>query len=86
MMTIVNGRTLWPSSLGYRNEGWFDPWTLLNAFKKKALSMGVHYIQGEVVGADVQSTVRSVQVKHMYELDFIEILLKSLSFVCDCTF
>lgn len=46
---------------GYRNEGWFDPWTLLNAFKKKALSMGVHYIQGEVVGADVQSTVRSVQ-------------------------
>ncbi|XP_028277142.1 FAD-dependent oxidoreductase domain-containing protein 1 [Parambassis ranga] len=36
------------ASYGLENEGWFDPWTLLNAFKRKALSMGVIQCCGEV--------------------------------------
>ncbi|XP_062261938.1 FAD-dependent oxidoreductase domain-containing protein 1 [Platichthys flesus] len=36
------------ASYGLENEGWFDPWTLLNAFKKKAISMGVIQCCGEV--------------------------------------
>ncbi|KZD10706.1 NAD(P)/FAD-dependent oxidoreductase [Oceanibaculum pacificum] len=36
--------------LGLRNEGWFDPFTLLQAFKRKARSLGVTYLQDEVVG------------------------------------
>uniref|UniRef100_A0A3B4ZZM9 FAD-dependent oxidoreductase domain-containing protein 1 n=1 Tax=Stegastes partitus TaxID=144197 RepID=A0A3B4ZZM9_9TELE len=38
------------ASYGLENEGWFDPWTLLNAFKRKAISMGVIPCHGEVTG------------------------------------
>lgn len=36
--------------LGIENEGWFDPWLLLCAFKRKAISMGVEYITGTAKG------------------------------------
>ncbi|XP_044293364.1 FAD-dependent oxidoreductase domain-containing protein 1 isoform X1 [Varanus komodoensis] len=36
------------ASYGLENEGWFDPWTLLNAFRRKAMSMGVSQSCGEV--------------------------------------
>ncbi|XP_030648058.1 FAD-dependent oxidoreductase domain-containing protein 1 [Chanos chanos] len=38
------------ASYGLENEGWFDPWTLLNAFRRKAMSMGVYQCIGEVTG------------------------------------
>lgn len=38
------------ASYGLENEGWFDPWTLLNAFRRKAMSMGVEQCCGEVTG------------------------------------
>ena len=34
--------------LGLENEGWLDPYSLLQAFRKKALSLGVTYIVDEV--------------------------------------
>lgn len=37
------------ASLGTGSEGYFDPWSLLNAFKRKAVSLGVDYITGEAV-------------------------------------
>jgi len=39
-----------PAVTGLENEGWFDPWTLLNAFRRKAISMGVTQCSGEVTG------------------------------------
>lgn len=36
--------------LGLEKEGWFDPWSLLCAFRRKALSLGVQYIHAEAVG------------------------------------
>lgn len=36
---------------GLENEGWFDPWSLLNAFRRKAISMGVIPCHGEVTGS-----------------------------------
>ncbi|CAB3375676.1 Hypothetical predicted protein [Cloeon dipterum] len=36
--------------LGLENEGWFDPWSLLNALRTKAIALGAHYVQGEAVG------------------------------------
>uniref|UniRef100_A0A8C5S6B6 FAD-dependent oxidoreductase domain-containing protein 1 n=1 Tax=Laticauda laticaudata TaxID=8630 RepID=A0A8C5S6B6_LATLA len=36
------------ASYGLENEGWFDPWTLLNAFKRKAISLGTLQYNGEV--------------------------------------
>nr|XP_033775006.1 FAD-dependent oxidoreductase domain-containing protein 1 [Geotrypetes seraphini] len=38
------------ASYGLENEGWFDPWLLLNAFRQKALSMGVYQTHGNVTG------------------------------------
>lgn len=37
---------------GVTGEGWFDGWGLMQAFRKKARSLGVAYVEGEV--ADVE--------------------------------
>uniref|UniRef100_A0AAX7TYK9 FAD-dependent oxidoreductase domain-containing protein 1 n=1 Tax=Astatotilapia calliptera TaxID=8154 RepID=A0AAX7TYK9_ASTCA len=44
----VNTEGVVLASYGLENEGWFDPWTLLNAFKRKAISMGAIQCCGEV--------------------------------------
>ncbi|NXO02532.1 FXRD1 protein, partial [Rhinopomastus cyanomelas] len=36
------------ASYGLEDEGWFNPWALLNAFRRKAMSLGVHSCTGEV--------------------------------------
>ena len=41
--------------LGVRDEGWFDPFTLLQAFKRKARSLGVTYLKDEVTGIERDS-------------------------------
>lgn len=35
---------------GLENEGWIDPWALQNAFKRKAMFLGVTQCFGEVTG------------------------------------
>lgn len=35
-------------SFGTKNEGYFDPWSLLSALKTKAISQGVTYVEGSV--------------------------------------
>ena len=30
------------------DEGWFDPWALVQAFRKKVKSLGVNVIEGQV--------------------------------------
>ncbi|XP_014233268.1 FAD-dependent oxidoreductase domain-containing protein 1 [Trichogramma pretiosum] len=46
----LNTKDIEMGCLGLEKEGWFDPWTLLNAFKRKAVSLGVDYVKGEAVG------------------------------------
>lgn len=48
------------ASLGLENEGWFDPWSLLNALRRKAVSMGVHQCFGEVTGFRCSSNVAEI--------------------------
>ncbi|KAL4829983.1 hypothetical protein H8958_012565 [Nasalis larvatus] len=36
------------ASYGMENEGWFDPWCLLQGLRQKVESMGVFFCQGEV--------------------------------------
>ncbi|CAM5121034.1 unnamed protein product [Natator depressus] len=43
------------ASYGLENEGWFDPWSLLTAFRRKAMSMGVRQCFGEVTSFTVSS-------------------------------
>ncbi|KAJ7360338.1 hypothetical protein OS493_016970 [Desmophyllum pertusum] len=58
----TDGVTL--ASLGTENEGWFDPWSLMNAFKSKAVSLGVDYITGEAVDfvTDQNGQISSIKV------------------------
>ena len=37
---------------GRSGEGWFDGWGLMQAFRKKARSLGVVYVQGTVTGVE----------------------------------
>ncbi len=45
----INSRDLAGGFLGLSNEGWLDPYSLLQAFKKKAISLGVTYKADEVI-------------------------------------
>lgn len=46
----LNVDDLAAGSLGVVDEGWFDPYALLQAFRRKAIALGVHYRKQEVVG------------------------------------
>jgi len=48
----INTDGLAAGTLGERGEGWIDPNTLLQAFKRKARSLGVRYVTGEVTAID----------------------------------
>lgn len=55
-LTFVCTRPEFP---GLENEGSFDPWTLLNAFRRKAMSMGVIQCHGEVTGLSLRPDPRA---------------------------
>jgi sarcosine oxidase len=60
----LNTSDLAGGSFGPRNEGWLDPYSLLQAFRRKARSLGVTYIQDEVAGLDVaQNRVSGVTLR-----------------------
>ena len=51
----LNTSELVGGTLGIHNEGWFDPYSLLQAFKRKARSLGVEYIEDEVIDLQHQN-------------------------------
>jgi sarcosine oxidase len=48
----LNVDDLAAGSLGLADEGWFDAYALLQAFRRKARSLGVEYLAGEVTGLE----------------------------------
>ncbi|KAM6984071.1 FAD-dependent oxidoreductase domain-containing protein 1 [Tautogolabrus adspersus] len=56
------------ASYGLENEGSFDPWTLLNAFRRKAISMGVVQCCGEVTDLKYTSTIMTTVDDERLEL------------------
>lgn len=42
------------ASYGLENEGWFDPWALLNGFRNKAIQLGVTFARAEAVGFEAE--------------------------------
>ncbi|UYV74391.1 FOXRED1 [Cordylochernes scorpioides] len=46
---------------GIRNEGWFDPWSLLAALRQNAAYNGVDYVNAEVVGFEF-AQIPSVEI------------------------
>jgi glycine/D-amino acid oxidase-like deaminating enzyme len=60
----LNCADLAGGSFGPRNEGWLDPYSLLQAFRRKARALGVTYIQDEAAGLNVsQNRVTSVALR-----------------------
>ena len=51
----LNCDDLAAASLGRSGEGWFDGYTLMQAFRRKARSLGVTYREGEVAGVTQNS-------------------------------
>jgi FAD-dependent oxidoreductase domain-containing protein 1 len=50
-------------SLGLRGEGWFDGYALMQAFRRKAISLGAAYVAADVVGVRVDgSRVEAVEL------------------------
>ncbi|HWA46700.1 MAG TPA: FAD-binding oxidoreductase, partial [Dongiaceae bacterium] len=59
----LNCADLAGGSFGPVNEGWIDPYSLLQAFRRKARALGVTYVQDEVSGVDVaQGRVNAVKL------------------------
>ncbi|XP_070582043.1 FAD-dependent oxidoreductase domain-containing protein 1-like [Ptychodera flava] len=54
---------------GIENEGWFDPGRLLQAFKRKAISMGVYYVHGEVTGFKVKHQAIAKEESYVPDYD-----------------
>jgi FAD-dependent oxidoreductase domain-containing protein 1 len=59
--TWMNTDDLAAGSLGLRHEGWLDPYSLLQAFRRKAMALGAEYVKDTVVGIERQG-VRAVSV------------------------
>ena len=60
----LNCADLAGGSFGPVNEGWIDPYSLLQAFRRKARALGVTYVQDEVAGVDVaQGRVNAVKLR-----------------------
>lgn len=62
-------------SFGQKNEGYFDPWSLLSALKAKSISLGVKYIKGEACDFNVSQSegrnpvIDSVLIRQMTPTD-----------------
>jgi len=48
----LNCDDLAAGAVGIENEGWFDPWTLLQGMRQKAIHLGANYVQGELCGIE----------------------------------
>lgn len=48
----LNVEDLKAATWGRTGEGWFDGWGLLQAFRKKARSLGAEYVKGEVAAVE----------------------------------
>ncbi|NWW74238.1 FXRD1 protein, partial [Climacteris rufus] len=76
----INTEDVAVASYGLEDEGWFDPWTLLNAFRRKAISLGVQSCPGEVrafvtsANNMMSSAPPSARIKyvHVYMADSLE--------------
>ncbi|XP_074655939.1 FAD-dependent oxidoreductase domain-containing protein 1-like [Tubulanus polymorphus] len=58
--------------LGLRNEGLFNPVALLAALRNKAISLGVKYVEGEVIGMELENKATAYATEGVIEEPFIQ--------------
>src|SRR5262249_41643691 len=60
----INAGDLAVATFGPANEGWIDPYGLLQAFRRKARALGVDYLQDEAVGFEFSgASISGVKLK-----------------------
>lgn len=72
----LNSNNIAAASYGLQNEGWFDPWALLCAMRKKAQDLGAVFVKGEAIGftyKDGMYTHEQGRVSRRQILDTIEV-------------
>ena len=47
------------------NEGFFDPSSFVNGMKKKAIFLGVDYLEGDVVSATLSQDANAIEIKKL---------------------
>ncbi|XP_058803448.1 FAD-dependent oxidoreductase domain-containing protein 1-like [Phymastichus coffea] len=61
--------------LGLEKEGWFDPWLLVTALKRKAISMGVEFVIAEAKGFNFKVnnniTISGINNENYEELGYL---------------
>ncbi len=60
------------SAAGTQNEGWFDPWLLLQALRAKATQLGAVFVRGDVVGSRYQNRAQ-LMGDFMKYVDMVEV-------------
>lgn len=63
----------------------FDPWCLLQAFKNKAISLGVEYVDGNVVGFNYNPHLTGMKFKDADSSHDAEVLKSVRVSVKPCT-
>ncbi|XP_065293865.1 FAD-dependent oxidoreductase domain-containing protein 1-like [Dermacentor albipictus] len=63
----INTEGIALASHGLENEGWFDPYALLTALRRKAVSLGARYLNAELVGFEFQSRAAHPGPEMSYE-------------------
>ena len=67
---------------GLKNEGWFDPWLYLQAFKRKVIAMGVNFVAAAVSRIAVEEgKVHSVKVIELQDAIHVHIALPLHPFI-----
>ncbi|CEG46825.1 fad-dependent oxidoreductase domain-containing protein 1 [Plasmopara halstedii] len=61
----INSDGVEQAILGVKDQGWFDPWALLNAMKRKSVALGVNVLEGEVKHFDLrgQNQIEKVHIE-----------------------
>lgn len=62
-------------SLGLSGEGWFDGYSVLQAFRRKAIALGARFIAGDVVGVATQREGASATLKDHQRIDADALLI-----------
>jgi glycine/D-amino acid oxidase-like deaminating enzyme len=71
-MDVDGGETpITLGSYGHKNEGWFDPWSLISGLKKKCLQMGVTVVEGNVTGFEASAAAASASSSSAPSLDAV---------------
>ncbi|XP_018307528.1 FAD-dependent oxidoreductase domain-containing protein 1 isoform X1 [Mycetomoellerius zeteki] len=77
MFPWINTDGIAAGCLGLEKEGWFDPWSLLCALKKKATYLGAQYINAEVKAFQYRELLENCDKNMKHEKRLNNVVIKT---------